>query len=122
MDMIYLKYFTDYHCSINMMPFPCIVSYPFSDRVSQKHGPDKRVSTSYFLLLKNVVGTHYAHNFEEVGGAYCFWDVCACVRASFHASIRAFVHASVHPLRFLMYSITSESCMLGLCPSITGHF
>ena len=25
---------------------------------------------------------YYAPNFEEVGGAYCFWDVCGCVRPS----------------------------------------
>ena len=39
----------------------------------------------------------YAPTFEEVGGAYCFWDVFACVR----------------PLRFFIHSITSEPCMLG---------
>ena len=31
---------------------------------------------------------HYAPNFEEVGGAYCFWDVCACVHASIRPSVR----------------------------------
>ena len=29
-----------------------------------------------------IVGIHYAPNFEEVGGAYCFWDVCVSVRPS----------------------------------------
>ena len=28
------------------------------------------------------VDYYYAPNFEDVGGAYCFWDVCACVRPS----------------------------------------
>ena len=41
---------------------------------------------------------HYAPNFNEVGGAYCFWDVCVCI------------HPSV---TLLMHSITSELCMLG---------
>ena len=39
---------------------------------------------------------------EEAGGAYCFWDVCASARAY------------VRPLRFLMHSITSKPCMLGV--------
>ena len=30
-------------------------------------------------VLDNI---YYAPIFEEVGGAYCFWDVCACVRPS----------------------------------------
>ena len=32
--------------------------------------------------------TFYAPNFEEVGGAYCFWGVCACVRPCVHACVR----------------------------------
>ena len=35
----------------------------------------------------------YAPNFEEVGGAYCFWGI--------------------HALRFVMHSITLEPCRLG---------
>ena len=55
--------------------------------------------------ITKVDCTYYAPNFEEVGGAYCFWDVCACVRPS--------VRPCVRPLHFLVHSITSEQCMLG---------
>ena len=32
----------------------------------------------------------YAPNVEEVGRAYCFWDVCACVRPSVCPSVTLF--------------------------------
>ena len=45
---------------------------------------------SLFRMKIGFVGTHYAPNFEEVGGAYCFWDICACVRASVRPSVTLF--------------------------------
>ena len=65
--------------------------------------PHEKIGDPYFFLIP--VFSYYAPNFEEVGGAYCFWDVCACVRVC--------VRPCVRPLHFLVHSITSEPCMLG---------
>ena len=66
------------------------------------------VKVVYNLNIK--VTRFWSPNVEEVGGAYCFLDVCACVRPC------------VRPLQFLMHSITSEPCMLGFWNFIYGFF
>ena len=44
--------------------------------------PISTVRSSTFVTGFYYHDNIYAPNFEEVGGAYCFWDVCACVRPS----------------------------------------
>ena len=46
----------------------------------------------------------YVPNFEEAGGAYCFWGV--------RPFVCPFVNASVRSSRFLIHSITLDTCML----------
>ena len=41
-----------------------------------------RVQSVKMLSVHASILHFYAPNFEEVGGAYCFWDVCACVLPS----------------------------------------
>ena len=73
------------------------------------------MANALILWLRNCwyICHYYAPNFEEVGGAYCFWEVCACVRPSVHASVR---------YAFWWHSITSEPCMLGFWNFIYGVF
>ena len=55
----------------------------------------------YYIYMYSSYLSLLCPYFEEVGGAYCFWDVCVCVCPSLRL------------LCFLMHSITSEPCMLG---------
>ena len=60
------------------------------------------IDTAFWKWIYSI----YAPNFEEVGGAYCFWDICASVLPSIRPSVT-----------LLMHSITSEPCMLGYMDS-----
>ena len=70
-----LKYLT--HTYLRVRPFSS--THPF-------------LSLTFCLGQGQVILCHYAPNFKEVGGAYCFWVV----------------RPSVHSSRFLMHSITLE--------------
>ena len=75
---IYLPY-VSYIC--NNLPFFFAADYLLNANISTN---EAEICKKKALQGRALAGYCYAPNFEEVGGAHCFWNICAsCARYAF---------------------------------------